>query len=72
MRRNIKCLFEVHRATIKWLLFCLVLFYQSLQYEKLVNSVVSFAKHGLTLSTQLMLFNLVVQPFVKDHSEQLC
>jgi hypothetical protein len=27
MRHNIERLFEIHKATIEWLLFCLVLFY---------------------------------------------
>ncbi len=54
------------------LFFCLALFYQSPQYEKFVNSVVIFAKPSLTLGTQPMLFNPVAQPFIKDHSKQLC
>jgi hypothetical protein len=54
---NIECLFEVHKTTIEWLLFCLVLFYQNSQYEELVNSAVIFAKPSLTLGTQLMLFS---------------
>jgi hypothetical protein len=48
---NIECFFEVYKATIKWFLFCLVLFYQSSQYEKLVSSVVMFAKPSLNLGT---------------------
>jgi hypothetical protein len=48
-RHNIECFFEVHRIEIKWLLFCLALFYQSLQYEKLVSSAVIFVKPSLTL-----------------------
>jgi hypothetical protein len=48
---NIELLFKVHKATIKWLLFCLALFYQSSQYEELVNSAVIFAKPNLTLGT---------------------
>jgi hypothetical protein len=69
---NIERLLEVHKATIEWLLFCLALFYQSLQYEELVSSVVIFPKPSLTLDTQPMLFNPFAQPFVKDDSEQLC
>jgi hypothetical protein len=70
-RYSIKCLFEVHKATIKWFLFFLAMFYQSLQYEKLISSVVIFAKPNLTLGMQPMLFNPLTQPFVNDHSEQL-
>jgi hypothetical protein len=71
-RHNIKWFFEVHKATIKWLLFCLALFYQSTQYEELVSNAIIFTKPNLTLGTQPMLFNPLAQPFVKDHSEQLC
>jgi hypothetical protein len=56
-RHNIKHLFEVHKATIEWLIFYLALFYQSSQYEKLVISAVIFAKPNLTLDTQPMLFS---------------
>ncbi len=67
---NIERLFEVHKKTeIKCLLFCLALFYQNSQYEKLVSSVLIFAKPSLTLGTQPMLFSPLIQPFVKDHSE---
>ncbi len=71
-RHNIKRLFKVHKTKIEWLFFCLALFYQSSQYEKLVSSVIIFAKPSLTLGTQPMLFSPLAQPFVKDHSKQLC
>jgi hypothetical protein len=61
MWHNIERFFQVHKITIEWLLFCLALFYQSSQYEKLVNSAVIFAKPSLILGTQPMLFN----PFTK-------
>jgi hypothetical protein len=48
---NIKCLFEIYKTTIEWFLFCLVLFYQSSQYEELVSSAIIFVKPSLTLST---------------------
>jgi len=54
---NIKRLFEVHEVAIEWFLFCLVMFYQSPQYEELVSIVVIFAKHKLTLGMQPMLFS---------------
>jgi hypothetical protein len=60
MRHNIERLFEVHKTTIEWLLFCLASFYQSLQYEELVSSVVIFAKPNLTFGTQPMLFSALV------------
>jgi hypothetical protein len=69
MLHNIERLFEVHKATIERLIFCLALFYQSSQYEKLVNSAVIFAKPSLSLGTQPMLFNPLIQPFVKYHNE---
>jgi hypothetical protein len=50
-QHRVERLFEVHKATIEWLLFCLALFNQSLQYEKLVNNAVIFAKPNLTLGT---------------------
>jgi hypothetical protein len=59
MRLSIEHLFEIHKAAIEWLLFCLVLFYQNSQYEELVNSVVIFAKPSLTFGTQPMLFSPV-------------
>jgi hypothetical protein len=48
---NIEHLFEVHKTTIEWFLFCLVLFYQNLQYAELVSSVLIFVKPNLTLGT---------------------
>jgi hypothetical protein len=45
------------KATIEWLLFCLALFYQNSQYEKLVSNVVIFVKPSLTFNMQPMLFN---------------
>jgi hypothetical protein len=71
-RHNIERLFEVHKTTIKWLLFCLALFYQSSQYEESVRNAVIFVKPNLTFGMQPMLFSPFAQPFVKDHSEQLC
>jgi hypothetical protein len=71
-QHNIERLFEVHKTEIEWIFFCLNLFYQSLQYEKLVSNAIIFAKPSLTLGTQPMLFSPLTQPFVKDHSEQLC
>jgi hypothetical protein len=50
-RHNIERLFEVHKATMEWFFFCLALFYQNLQYEELVSSVVIFVKPSLTLGT---------------------
>jgi hypothetical protein len=72
MRHNIEHFFDVHKSTIEWLFFCLTLFYQSPQYEKLVSSVLIFAKPSLTLGVQPTLFNPFAQPFVKNHSKQLC
>jgi hypothetical protein len=59
-RHNIERLFEIHKTTIKWFLFCLVLFYQSSQYEELVSSAIIFTKSNLTLGTQPMLFSPLV------------
>ncbi len=50
-RHNIEHFFEVHKIDIEWFLFCLALFYQSLQYEELVNSAIIFTKPNLTLGT---------------------
>jgi hypothetical protein len=72
MWHNIERLFEVHKATIKWLLFCLALFYQNPQYEDLVNSAIIFVKPNFTFGMQPMLFNPLAYPFVKYPSEQLC
>jgi hypothetical protein len=71
-QHNIECIFEVHKIIIEWGFFYIVLFYKSSQYEKLVNSAIIFAKPSLTLGTQPMLFSSLIQPFVKDHNEQLC
>jgi len=45
---SIERLFEVHKATMGWLIFCLILFYQSSQYEELVNNAIIFVKPSLT------------------------
>jgi hypothetical protein len=47
--------------------FCLVLFYQSSQYEELVSNEVTFAKFSLTFGMQPMLFN----PFVDQKFKKL-
>jgi hypothetical protein len=42
-QHSIERLFEVHKGAIEWFLFLLALFYQSSQYEKLVNNAIIFA-----------------------------